>query len=193
MKTTANPFKERGFGAPSPWIDLANSDIWDGYGNHADLLDDPRWVSGFLNYWNFTVAPPDANTARELHRLRSFLRDVVKSSKQQSSLSSAALESLNRWLKVPVYRQLVEHQNGLVLTHAPVQFGWPMVIATIAASFADSLTSGKLDRLKFCANEGCRWVFVDRTKGNVRRWCNDATCGNRDRVRRSRAANRRIK
>jgi predicted RNA-binding Zn ribbon-like protein len=52
------------------------------------------------------------------------------------------------------------------------------------------LTPPEPRRLKICPNRGCRWVFYDRTKGKTRVWCNDRTCGNRERVRRARAAHK---
>jgi hypothetical protein len=44
------------------------------------------------------------------------------------------------------------------------------------------------DRLRICGNRRCRLVFLDASKSASRRWCDDAGCGNRDRVRRHRAA-----
>jgi hypothetical protein len=44
------------------------------------------------------------------------------------------------------------------------------------------------DRLLICGNPHCRLVFIDESKSGTRRWCDDAGCGNRDRVRRHRAA-----
>jgi predicted RNA-binding Zn ribbon-like protein len=57
---------------------------------------------------------------------------------------------------------------------------WP-----IAKSAADLLTSGKLGRVRECANEedGCGFVFIDTTKSGTRRWCSMDTCGNRTKVR----------
>ena len=46
-------------------------------------------------------------------------------------------------------------------------------------------------RLKICPNHGCRWVFYDETRGNTRRWCDDRSCGNRDKVRRLRERRRK--
>ena len=43
-------------------------------------------------------------------------------------------------------------------------------------------------RLLICGNPHCRLVFIDESKSGTRRWCDDAGCGNRDRVRRHRAA-----
>lgn len=41
----------------------------------------------------------------------------------------------------------------------------------------------KLDRLKTCDSEDCRWVFFDRSKPGNRRWCSSELCGNRHKTR----------
>jgi hypothetical protein len=41
-------------------------------------------------------------------------------------------------------------------------------------------------RLTICGNAVCRLVFLDGSKSGTRRWCDDAGCGNRDRVKRHR-------
>jgi predicted RNA-binding Zn ribbon-like protein len=42
------------------------------------------------------------------------------------------------------------------------------------------------ERLSICGNPSCRLVFLDGSKSGTRRWCDDAGCGNRDRVKRHR-------
>jgi hypothetical protein len=37
----SNPFASRGFGGDASWLDLVNSELWDGYGNFTEMLDDP--------------------------------------------------------------------------------------------------------------------------------------------------------
>jgi predicted RNA-binding Zn ribbon-like protein len=96
------------------------------------------------------------------------------------------LNALNSFLSVPVRIKLFQHQNGVQSELVPLRGGWPWILSRIAASFAEMLALNRPDRLKYCPNEGCKWIFYDRTKANTRRWCNDRTCGNRDRVRRSR-------
>ena len=193
MIPASHPFRIHHFGAASPWVDLANSEMWDGYGHLTDFLEDPQWIGDFLAFWRFRVRPAGPAEVRELRTLRKLLREVVEKTSKGEALEKADLEALNSWLKIPVFRRLVEDQNGLLLECEAVQIGWPAALACIAASLAESLTQQPHERLKLCANPGCLWVFVDRTKGNIRRWCNDATCGNRDRVRRSRAAQKRVK
>jgi predicted RNA-binding Zn ribbon-like protein len=188
--TAKDLFQTEGFGVATPWVDLANSDLHDGFGATKDLLEDPAWLRAFLTRWSFPLPRKEAAPTARLRRLRDLLRTLVGKAEKAGELRSADIEELNAWLRVAVVPQLVKNQNGFELQLQAAQIGWPAVIAAIAESFANSLTEGKADRLKFCANEGCRWVFIDRTKGNIRRWCNDATCGNRDRVRRSRAAHK---
>jgi predicted RNA-binding Zn ribbon-like protein len=73
-----------------------------------------------------------------------------------------------------------------------VRENWRWIRAQIVLSFAESYIETP-QRIKVCKNALCRWAFVDTTKSNIRCWCNDRRCGNRARVRRSRAANRRAK
>jgi predicted RNA-binding Zn ribbon-like protein len=191
--TARNLFQTEGFGAGTPWLDLANSDLRDGFGNAKDLLDDLAWMRSFLAHWNFRVAAKNAIPVAQLRGLRSLLRGLIEKSGGSAELQGADIAKLNSWLKVAVFPQLVKNQNGFVLKLQAAQIGWPAILSAIAESFARTLLEGQVGRLKLCANEDCRWAFIDRTKGNIRRWCNDATCGNRDRVRRSRAAQKRKK
>jgi len=190
MIPASHQFRIHKFGQAAPWVDLANSEMWDGYGHLTDFLDDPQWIGDFLEFWRFRVSLPGLAVLRDLRDLRNLLRGFAEKTTNGAAIQPRDLEALNSWLKVPVFRRLVENQNGLRLTHEPVQIGWPAVLALIADSLAEALATHQHDRLKICANSDCAWIFVDRTKGRVKRWCSDATCGNRDRVRRSRAAHK---
>ena len=43
--------------------------------------------------------------------------------------------------------------------------------------------SGRLERVKICDSDECRWVFYDRSKPGNRRWCSSDRCGNREKTR----------
>jgi CGNR zinc finger len=43
--------------------------------------------------------------------------------------------------------------------------------------------TGRLDRLRMCASDECKWMFFDRSKPGNRRWCSSALCGNRQKTR----------
>lgn len=54
----------------------------------------------------------------------------------------------------------------------------------IARSAAELLASDELVRVRSCDADGCDWLFVDRTRGQTRRWCEMKGCGNRANARR---------
>ncbi len=41
-------------------------------------------------------------------------------------------------------------------------------------------------RLKLCGSPTCRWAYYDHSKNHSSRWCNMASCGNREKARRFR-------
>lgn len=174
-----------------PWLDLANSLEWNGFGERTDHLKNPAWLPRFLKHWNFAQTLHCPAPVAELVSLRSLLRRMAGKITSGNPVDARDLATLNSHLNVPVRVRLFQRQNGVQSELVPLHPGWPWILSRIAASFGETLALNRNDRLKFCPNDGCRWVFFDQTKGNTRRWCNDRTCGNRDRVRRSRARSRK--
>lgn len=76
----------------------------------------------------------------------------------------------------------------------PTAFGWvwdddldalERPLWPIAASAAELLTEGRLDRVRECpGSDGCGWLFLDTSKNGSRRWCSMEGCGNRAKARR---------
>lgn len=54
---------------------------------------------------------------------------------------------------------------------------WPLVRAAV-----ELLLGGDLHRVRECAADDCRWLFLDTTRNRSRRWCSMQTCGNRAKV-----------
>jgi len=50
--------------------------------------------------------------------------------------------------------------------------------------------TGKLSRLKACANPGCRWLFWDPSRPGTGRWCSMQVCGGQQKARNYRARKR---
>lgn len=61
------------------------------------------------------------------------------------------------------------------------------VLQPIVHSVARLLASERLARTRRCCNPSCSWLFVDDTRNRSRRWCEMASCGNLQKVRRHRA------
>lgn len=53
------------------------------------------------------------------------------------------------------------------------------LLLPIGEEIAGFRCSGDLEHLKACEGSTCTPLFVDRTRGRARRWCNMAICGNR--------------
>jgi predicted RNA-binding Zn ribbon-like protein len=52
----------------------------------------------------------------------------------------------------------------------------------LALQAVDLLQDVPIARTRICP--GCGWLFIDRSKGGQRRWCDMATCGNAEKSRR---------
>jgi predicted RNA-binding Zn ribbon-like protein len=191
MKIRQDNYVAAGFGREFLWLDLANTLEWDGYGKLTDHLRDSSWIATILKHWTLAQQLPHPVPLRQLAALRALLRRLAAKLISGDSLDARDLTALNLYLKVPAREKLFQRQNGVRSELVPLHAGWSWLLSRIAASFAEMLALGRLDRLKNCPNEGCKWVFYDQTKANTRRWCNDRACGNRDRVRRARTRARR--
>jgi hypothetical protein len=100
-----------------------------------------------------------------------------------------------------VVRQIAEAREGWEPTLrsllSQVRFGLDLDERIVApeggwAGFVDDLLlpliefARQRDRVSICANPACRLVFIDDSRNRTRRWCDNAGCGNRFRVRRYR-------
>jgi predicted RNA-binding Zn ribbon-like protein len=60
------------------------------------------------------------------------------------------------------------------------------IVTPIVRAAIDLVTTDTIERVGLCADESCRWLFVDATRNRTRRWCTMKDCGNRSKVRRFR-------
>jgi len=60
-------------------------------------------------------------------------------------------------------------------------FLWPLV-----RSAAELIASTDPSRLRVCPGPDCGWVYVDRSRNGLRRWCEMSTCGTDEKSRRRR-------
>lgn len=136
--------------------------------------------------------PPEA--ARRLERfghLRQLIREMAEELVVDGQPSRARVRDLNHILRDGLhYHQLEMAADGTAYGLARVGDRLDQSRATIAGTLADFVASGRVDRLRICANSGCREVFIDRSPTGRRRWCDMRTCGNQAKVARHRARRR---
>ena len=152
-----------------------------------DLINDLDWYTSAARRWGLDAGrAPTAAERETLRRLREAMRGVVAILDSGRLPSDAELEPLNEFVSaVPVRARLERHGDGFLVDMTPLAEGWALVTRDLAGGFASLLRADPW-RLKLCASPDCRLPFYDASKSRTRRWHDDATCGNRDRVRRFR-------
>jgi predicted RNA-binding Zn ribbon-like protein len=132
-------------------------------------------------------------------RMESFghLRGVIRATAEEittdGSPSRGTVRELNHVLRDGLhFHQLEMNADGTAYGLARVGDRLDQARATIAGTLAEFVARGRVDRLRICANPGCREVFVDRSRTGRRRWCDMRTCGNQAKVARHRARRRTI-
>lgn len=182
--------------APTLCLDFANTRWWRGSAAPTESLTD----FGALARWLEGAAVVDARTGASLQALREAdpaaaqrlfddalqLRELLYrlfAARAGGAPAAAESQALAHWLERAPPRQHAVLAGG--------RTGWrvPMVspvanevLAPVLWSAADLALAVR--RLRLCANDKCRWLFVDDSKGGSRRWCSMSTCGNRAKVQR---------
>jgi predicted RNA-binding Zn ribbon-like protein len=171
-------------------------------GPTADLPDGPSPLNDYddLVAWAQRFGAIDEREARRLRRqarrdpagatevharalrMRATLDDVFRTIALDQIPAANATSTLARDEAEAVARaELVRAEGGFGWSWAnDVSLGrplWPVVHDATRL-----LTDGPLDRVKAC--DGCRYLFIDESKNHSRRWCDMATCGTAEKMRR---------
>jgi CGNR zinc finger/Putative stress-induced transcription regulator len=64
-----------------------------------------------------------------------------------------------------------------------VELSAQTAVGLIAAAAAKVAIEGRLDRVKICPADDCRWAFYDTSRNHSRQWCSMEVCGNRAKAR----------
>ena len=121
-------------------------------------------------------------------RLRDVLRSAAEDLVSGGDVEASRVREINHILRHGLHYHQLHHEPGGA-RYAVSQVGdrLDQARAAIAGSFAHFLAGGGADRLRICANGGCRLLFIDRSPAGRRRWCDMRTCGNQAKVARHRA------
>ncbi|MGH2455350.1 MAG: CGNR zinc finger domain-containing protein [Candidatus Limnocylindria bacterium] len=125
---------------------------------------------------------------QRFRRLREVLHGTAADIAAGGRPSPAHVAELNHILRHGLHYHQLRH-DPRATSYEVTQVGdrLDQARAAIAGSFAHFLADGAAERLRVCANAGCRYVFVDRSPTGRRRWCDMRTCGNQAKVARHRA------
>lgn len=136
------------------------------------------------------AAPDPAAWLARLHAARAALRALWDAEVERRPAPPAALDRVNDLLDHGSRTELRPRETGVEVGHRHGRDALAEALATLARPLVDELAAGRTDRFRICANDGCRWVFEDTSRGGRRRWCDMTTCGNRAKARRFRSRRR---
>jgi predicted RNA-binding Zn ribbon-like protein len=183
-------------------LDFVNTVDWTSRGleeeqlaDYADLL---RWARGAG-----LLAPPlaaalalaaaSAPAERELalasaRHARWVLRRLL-SSVASGRIDRRAVAAFNEILAESARRLMLDgrmarRSRRLRWTWRGVTESLESPVWLIVWSAAQLLTSDERAFIKECGGRDCGWLFVDRSRNGLRRWCEMRTCGTREKSRR---------
>ena len=177
--------------ATEVFVEFANTlELEDG--TAVDHVADParlaRWLHAHGVARRRLPATRVAPAMAAFRELRTLVRDVVGRLADGREPSPSQVRRLNGVLRDGLhYHQVRRSSDGARFTVAQVGDELAQARAAIAGALAHYLADHDVERLRVCANDGCRWLFVDRSPAGRRRWCDMRTCGNRAKVARHRA------
>jgi predicted RNA-binding Zn ribbon-like protein len=175
---------------PELFLDFANTvELTNGV--PEDAVPDGRSLRAWLVDHSLIGRRTPATTVDEalpaFHGLRDLLRDAVERLVEGRALSRGQVRALNDVLREGAHHHELRQDGDGHVTFRPVGDALTQARSSIAGSLAHYLADHDVHRLRACANDGCRWLFVDRSPAGRRRWCDMRTCGNRAKVARHRA------
>jgi predicted RNA-binding Zn ribbon-like protein len=127
---------------------------------------------------------------RGVRELREATAAVFYAAMEERTPTPADIRTLERhFLEASRHREL--HWDE---AHTHMAWKWDraetdpnLPLWLLAQSVSDILLSADAARVRTCAVDTCRWLFLDTSKNHTRRWCNMKVCGNRMKARRFQA------
>jgi predicted RNA-binding Zn ribbon-like protein len=148
--------------------------------NPSDELATPAQLRDWLQARGLLERGADVSKAehRQALRLRDTLRNFLAAPPQARSSAAAALVAAAGGFPLEVAAA-----SDRVLGLRPVAARTTSGLGQVLVELVRLSDDGRLERLKTCDSDECRWIFYDRSKPSNRRWCSSERCGNREKTR----------
>lgn len=135
-----------------------------------------------------------AAAVKEAAELSATLCTLFQAAAHEEALPQKALDHLNSIVRETAgWRRIAVCEDG----GRRIDCGWDFkgappsaVLGPVVWRAVELLETGPLERVKECASDDCRWLFLDTSKNRSRQWCSMQSCGNVAKVRRFRERSR---
>jgi predicted RNA-binding Zn ribbon-like protein len=187
-----------------PALDLVNTVDWTSRGLEDERLTDfdrlTRWAeragvlpskTGAALRRRATAKPREAEGAyRATLRARQALQRIF-SAIAEGKPAGDELDDFNRLLGQALEHMRMVPATGGRADRRKLRLGWEQletrldaVIWPVLWSAASLIASDEASRIRICGGADCGWMYVDRSRNGLRRWCQMDTCGTREKSRR---------
>jgi predicted RNA-binding Zn ribbon-like protein len=180
-------------------LDFANTRYWRGSELPTETL------TGLVDLFAWCVAAKSLDHARAIElearaerrgreaaslfaeaiALREAIYAVFAATAAGRPISEGDVDALNRALfRAPGRTKLIVAEAGHAWRLPSAAASAASLLAPVLWSAGDLLVGSHLQQVRMCANEKCRWLFLDDSKSGRRRWCSMSSCGNRAKAHR---------
>ena len=187
-----------------PALDLINTVDWTSRGLEYEQLENfeqlTRWAEGAgvidqvtgRRFRRLGDAKPRAATAALTYAIeaRTTLRELFHAIARGEPAKSE-LARFNRLHIVAVARLEIAPAEG---PGSGYRWRWRdeesdprALVWRVLWSAANLLRSDEIRNVRVCDGKDCGWMYVDRSRNGLRRWCQMRTCGTREKTRRRRS------
>ena len=184
--------------APGLCLDYANTLCWRGLPTPTETLrgcqDLMRWCTGAgvaldpaFGPWSVAQAAAAALVFAEAIAMREMLYRVLSALAVGARIPRADVRALNEALaRAPPRGVIAERGTTYVwrVEQRTPRYSAPGLLTPVLWSAADLIVGQGRPRVRQCANEACRWLFLDASRSGSRRWCDMRSCGNRAKAHR---------
>lgn len=168
-----------------PALDLVNT-VYGQPGGPVehDVLAEPRDLLTFARRIGLVGRAADSSGAalRAVRALRDALDEVLRAHLDGEPLPPAARATIEDAGRAATGAGRLARRGAALAWVWPARDAWTPV-HRLALAALELLTDGEaLARLRQC--DGCRWLFLDHSRGPGRRWCSMVDCGTTAKKRR---------
>ena len=180
-------------------LDFVNTVSWRGRDSSQDFFNSYRDLLNWSQYVNIITDKDVHNLSKKAERhpleakkalekaieLREVIYAIFLSDIEGISPKKADLSFFNANLsRAMCHSQIFPSGKGFFWKTDSDKETLDCMLNPIVRSAADLLVSSELRKVKVCGDHECRWLFLDSSRNQSRRWCDMKDCGNRAKARR---------
>lgn len=150
----------------------------DRYRRGVERLRQPSDLEGWLRSAGLSVSTPaSGNDLDDARQLREVIYRLARAALEDEAVATADLDALNAWARTP--RPAPQLDRRLRRKCVPSQ-NVEGALALIACEAIELLSGPERPLIRECAAApACSLLYLDRSRGRRRRWCEMQRCGSR--------------